>query len=65
MFVEQVAKMLNGFDGSDPAECYDLALKIVVAAQQLQAADRNKLAEMLDRRTTELQRLKRLVGEEA
>ena len=46
-------------------QCYALALEIVALFEQTYADDRNRLSEMLMERTDELNRLKRLVGEEA
>lgn len=50
---------------NDKCQCYPLALDIVALLEQHHADDRNRLSEMLMERTDELNRLKRLVGEEA
>lgn len=50
---------------NDKCQCYPLALEIVALLEQHHADDRNRLSEMLMERTDELNRLKRLVGEEA
>lgn len=44
-------------------QCYALAAEIVALLDRHHADDRNRLAEMLEARTTKLQRLERLVGE--
>jgi len=50
---------------NDKCQCYALALEIVALFEQTYADDRNRLSQMLMERTDELNRLKRLVGEEA
>ena len=72
MLIEQVTSIIAQTRGHDPSkcpaqgcQCLKAAIKIVSLLQQVHADDRNRLSEMLDRRTTELQRLQRLVGEEA
>lgn len=50
---------------NDKCQCYALALEIVALFEQSYADDRNRLSQMLMERTDELNRLKRLVGEEA
>lgn len=50
---------------NDKCQCYPLALEIVALFEQSYADDRNRLSQMLMERTDELNRLKRLVGEEA
>ena len=71
MLIDQIAEMIAKERGhrrelcNDKCHCYRLAVSIVALTEVAHSADRNRLAEMLDERTTELQHLKRLVGEEA
>lgn len=57
---EKIARVY-GIDASN----YPLALEIVALFEQSYADDRNRLSQMLMERTDELNRLRRLVGEEA
>lgn len=64
---DKIAKV-RGHDRAkcnDKCQCYPLALEIVALLDQHYADDRNRLSQMLMERTDELNRLKRLVGEEA
>lgn len=64
---DKIAKV-RGHDRAkcnDKCQCYPLALEIVALLEHHHADDRNRLSEMLMERTDELNRLKRLVGEEA
>ncbi|MEN9717599.1 MAG: hypothetical protein RIQ99_477 [Pseudomonadota bacterium] len=71
MLIDQIADMIAKEHGhrrdlcNDKCQCLRLAYDIVAVTQQAHTDDRNRLTEMLDQRTTELQHLKRLVGEEA
>ena len=71
MLIDQIAEMIAKERGhnralcNDKCNCFKLACDIVALTEAAQAADRNRLAEMLADRTDELIRLKRLVGEEA
>lgn len=68
---ETIAEKIAKVRGHDRAkcnhkcQCYPLALEIVALLEQHHADDRNRLSGMLMERTDELNRLRRLVGEEA
>lgn len=69
--INEIAEKIARVRGHDRAkcnaqcQCYPLALDIVALFERTYADDRNRLSEMLMERTDELQRLKRLVGDEA
>lgn len=69
MLTDTVADMIaasrnhNRLNCTASCRCYPLAAEIVALLNRHHAEDRNRLAEMLERRTTKLQRLERLVGE--
>lgn len=61
--IEDIANKIANVYGYD-VSTYALALNIVGTVEQANAAERNRLSEMLADRTDELIRLRRLVGEE-
>lgn len=72
MLVDQATAIIARHRKHDPAKCMPgkctcmaAAIDVILLLQEYHAAERNQLAEMLADRTDELQRLKRLVGEEA
>jgi len=69
MLIDQISEMIAKTRGhrrelcNDKCQCYKLAGEIITLAEQQYAAEHNRLAEKLDDTTTELQQLRRFIGE--
>ena len=69
MLVDRIAEMIAKERGhrrdlcNDKCHCYRLAGEIVTLTETTYAAEHNRLAEKLDDTTTELQQMRRFIGE--